>query len=345
MEVVTCLLMHLLQAECEKVGGCIVGLVRGAEQKKDKRAGQGGGKQGGDLQTLLKAAAGASKPSVAAGQNGHNQGKVQGQGESQGQSLNAGQNLLRLLSQPEPAETGPIATQEKTSASVKDFFALASAGGSSSSPPLPATSSAFTVPALPAQPPLPIRALPISQVGRPGPRQGSQPSSCNRHLLDSEAEHDSHEHTKVVCPEDSCLTVVCRAWLWARFLWAGTVCWVATPPAAPPTSLPRPQVRARSTPWSPLKQSSGDPPPRPPPVPPPAPPGPTNSSPSSSRNFTLARPTSPRCGRPARRPPSSARRPSPGFSPLQWWTGPIFSLLYFILISNSNTGLAITESD
>jgi len=149
------------QAECEKVGGCIVGLVRGAERKKDKRAGQGGGKQGGDLQTLLRAAAGASKPSVAAGQNGHNQG--QGQEEGQGQSLNAGQNLLRLLSQPEPAETGPIATQEKTSASVKDFFALASAGGSSSSPPLPATSSAFTVPALPAQPPLPIRALPISQ--------------------------------------------------------------------------------------------------------------------------------------------------------------------------------------
>merc|ERR1719312_1809180 len=122
--------------------------------KKSKSAGKSG-----DLNQLFKSAEGKDKPSD----------------KMVAPSNDTGKNLLRLLSQPDQSnnegrgDTPPTQQSEKTSASVKDFFAMASSNDiQSTSPQVGSTGqSAFTsVPLLSAPShthTVQITALPISQ--------------------------------------------------------------------------------------------------------------------------------------------------------------------------------------
>jgi len=149
------------QVECERVGMKMKMLVKDVEKsiasKKSKSAGKSG-----DLNQLFKSAEGKDKSSD----------------KMTAPSNDTGKNLLRLLSQPDQSSTGgggdtpPTQQGEKTSASVKDFFAMASSNDiQSTSPQLGSTGqqSAFTsVPLLSAPShththAVHITALPISQ--------------------------------------------------------------------------------------------------------------------------------------------------------------------------------------
>eukprot|EP00092_Neocalanus_flemingeri_P005357 GFUD01005772.1.p1 GENE.GFUD01005772.1~~GFUD01005772.1.p1 ORF type:complete len:523 (-),score=157.17 GFUD01005772.1:376-1893(-) len=162
------------QVECERVGKRIELLVKGVEKKaatKKKSVAKSG-----DLSQLFKAAEGRDKSAE----------------KLETASDVSGKNLLRLLSQndqPGVIEVGvvggpqggkpPPQQSEKTTASVKDFFAMASSNEiQSTSPQMGSTGpSAFTsVPLMSApphlppttmmsqgHPPVPITALPISQ--------------------------------------------------------------------------------------------------------------------------------------------------------------------------------------
>jgi len=156
------------QIECERVGKRIEMLVKGVEKKaasKRKTVGKSG-----DLNQLFKSAEG-DKPTE----------------QLEPASDASGKNLLRLLSQTDQPNAvegvaggqPPPRQSEKTTASVKDFFAMASSNDiQSTSPQMGSTGqSAFTsVPMMTApphlppttmmsqgHPPLPITALPISQ--------------------------------------------------------------------------------------------------------------------------------------------------------------------------------------
>jgi len=160
------------QVECERVGKRIELLVKGVEKKaaiKKKSVGKSG-----DLHQLFKTAEGKEKSE-----------------KLEPPSNDSGKNLLRLLSQndqPSKVMEVPSSSQdekpqtqqsEKTTASVKDFFAMASSNDiQSTSPQMGSTGqSAFTsVPLMSApphlppttmmsqgHPPVPITALPISQ--------------------------------------------------------------------------------------------------------------------------------------------------------------------------------------
>jgi len=146
------------QVECERVGMKMKMLVKEVEKnianKKSKSAGKSG-----DLNQLFKSAEGKDKPSD----------------KMVAPSNDTGKNLLRLLSQPDQSntegrgDTPPTQQSEKTSASVKDFFAMASSNDiQSTSPQVGSTGqSAFTsVPLLSAPShthTVQITALPISQ--------------------------------------------------------------------------------------------------------------------------------------------------------------------------------------
>jgi len=161
------------QVECERVGKRIELLVKGVEKKaasKKKSVGKSG-----DLTQLFKTAEGKEKSAE----------------KLEVPTNDSGKNLLRLLSQNDQptnnvmevvssqGEKPPAQPNEKTTASVMDFFAMASSNDiQSTSPQMGSTGqSAFTsVPLMSApahmppttmmsqgHPPVPITALPISQ--------------------------------------------------------------------------------------------------------------------------------------------------------------------------------------
>lgn len=129
------------QAECEEVGKKIEELVKEVEelsiQPSQQNISQGPGKKGGKLGQLFSKATSSH---------------VEKETSEPPQPLeqDKGRNLLRLLSQPDPvAPAAPPVTETRpnTTASVKDFFALASStqqGGPSTSPGLSGGPSAFT---------------------------------------------------------------------------------------------------------------------------------------------------------------------------------------------------------
>lgn len=146
------------QVECERVGMKMKMLVKEVEKKIASKKIKSVGKSG-DLNQLFKSAEGKEKSSE----------------KLEVPSNDSGRNLLRLLSQPDQTNvegggiSPPTQQGEKTSASVKDFFAMASNNDiQSTSPQVGSTGqSAFTsVPLLSAPShthTVQITALPISQ--------------------------------------------------------------------------------------------------------------------------------------------------------------------------------------
>jgi len=146
------------QVECERVGMKMKMLVKEVEKKIASKKIKSVGKSG-DLNQLFKSAEGKDKSSE----------------KLEAPSNDSGRNLLRLLSQPDQCNmegggnSPPTQQGEKTSASVKDFFAMASSNDiQSTSPQVGSTGqSAFTsVPLLTAPShthTVQITALPISQ--------------------------------------------------------------------------------------------------------------------------------------------------------------------------------------
>lgn len=118
------------KTECESVGKRIQVLVKEVEEEREERSrrGVGGGGGGGNLSSLLQ---NAEKSKVGSQVN-----QQQQQQQQPAPTQDTGMNLLRLLSQPENNNTlskspyqAPIQEEPETlvtSASVKDFFALAS---------------------------------------------------------------------------------------------------------------------------------------------------------------------------------------------------------------------------
>jgi len=129
------------QAECEEVGKKIEELVKEVEelsiQPSQQKISQGSGKGGGKLGQLF------SKASSS-------QVEKETSEPPQPVEQDKGRNLLRLLSQPDPVAPAALPvteTRPNTTASVQDFFALASStqqGGPSTSPGLSGGPSAFT---------------------------------------------------------------------------------------------------------------------------------------------------------------------------------------------------------
>jgi len=142
------------KSECERAGQMIQLMVKEVEKKLAGKKSKSVGKSG-DLNQLFKSA----------------EVKEKSPEKLEAPSNDSGKNLLRLLSQNEqPGNNGLDGggdKSEKTTASVKDFFAMASSNDiQSSSPQMGSTGqSAFTsVPLLSAPPhPMQITALPISQ--------------------------------------------------------------------------------------------------------------------------------------------------------------------------------------
>jgi len=136
------------QAECEAVGKKIEELVKiVADKIEQKKKVTNGAKSGGKLEQLFKSATAEEqvKPSAP----------VPAPAPTSNEQNDTGKNLLRLLSQNETGG-GQDNNNDKTNASVQDFFAKAVSSGD--------TGSAFTsVPTMFTQPPLPITVMPISQ--------------------------------------------------------------------------------------------------------------------------------------------------------------------------------------
>jgi len=134
------------KAECESVGRKVEELVKVVTEKMSQKKKQVNG-GGGDLKQLFKSAESSKTVNTAPAED-------------------SGRNLLRLLSQNEsqPRVEGITGinnageeSEERTSASVQDFFAKAVVSKGE------ATSAFTTVPTMFTQPPLPITAMPISQ--------------------------------------------------------------------------------------------------------------------------------------------------------------------------------------